>query len=145
MSRNEPLGALINLQMGFLRSACLYVVAKLEVADQLTDGERTSDEIARRVKANPEYLYRVMRLLASDGVFEEKSNRVFALTPTSDLLRIETTGREDKLRLPRFPVGLSVDALLTIGDKKSDQRRESLLRCKGLGGLALCCHSSHHP
>jgi hypothetical protein len=92
MSRNEPLAALINLQMGFLRSACLYVVAKLQVADLLTDGERSSDEIARRVKADPEYLYRVMRLLASDGVFAEKPDRVFALTPMSKLLRVEPKG-----------------------------------------------------
>jgi hypothetical protein len=92
MSRSEPLSALINLQMGFLRSACLYVVAKLEVADQLSDGEHTSDEIARRVKVDPEYLYRVMRLLASDGVFTEKANRVFALTPMSELLRIGAKG-----------------------------------------------------
>src|SRR5580658_4222692 len=81
MSRNEALGALINLQMGFLKSACLYVVAKLEVADQLAHGERSSDEIARHAKADPDYLYRVMRLLATDGVFEEKAGRVFALTP----------------------------------------------------------------
>jgi hypothetical protein len=92
MDRNEALSALINLQMGFLKSACLYVVAKLEVADQLAGGGRSSDEIARQVKADPDYLYRVMRLLASEKVFEEKAGRVFALTPMSDLLRVKTEG-----------------------------------------------------
>ncbi|MGC1459076.1 MAG: methyltransferase [Steroidobacteraceae bacterium] len=92
MDRNKALGALINLQMGFLKSACLYVVAKLEVADQLANGERSSDEIARKAKAHPEYLYRVMRLLASEGVFEEKAGRVFALTPMAELLRVDTEG-----------------------------------------------------
>jgi hypothetical protein len=51
MSRNEPLGALINLQMGFLRSACPDVVAKLQVADQLTDGERTVEEYRKLLEA----------------------------------------------------------------------------------------------
>ncbi len=90
--RNAALGALINLQMGFLKSACLYVVAKLEVADELVDGPRSSDEIARKANANPDYLYRVMRLLATDGVFAEKPGRMFALTPLSDLLRTKKEG-----------------------------------------------------
>jgi hypothetical protein len=92
MDRNEALSQLIDLQMGFLKSGCLYVVTKLEVADLLADGEMTSDEIAARVGADQELLYRVMRLLASDGVFEEKSGRVFALTPMSDLLRTQVEG-----------------------------------------------------
>jgi hypothetical protein len=78
--------------MGFLKSACLYVVAKLEVADQLVDGARSSEEIARHAKANPDYLYRVMRLLATDGVFEERPGHMFALTPLSDLLRARKEG-----------------------------------------------------
>jgi hypothetical protein len=42
--------------------------------------------IAETLNVRPDYLYRVMRALASIHIFEEKENRVFTLTPSAELL-----------------------------------------------------------
>ena len=98
MDRTEAHVGLINLYMNYHKSACLYVAAKLEVADCLANEERPIDEIAEVVNAKPDRLYRVMRLLASEGVFEERPGRVFAPTPMSDLLRVQEGARFTRLQ-----------------------------------------------
>ena len=68
-------------------SQAVGVVALLGVADQLDEGPRGSDELARAVGADPQALYRVLRLLASLGVFAEAAPGSFALTPLGETLR----------------------------------------------------------
>jgi hypothetical protein len=68
------------LLTAFRVSQALFVVAELGVAEQLADGPRSSDELADAVGADPAALYRVLRALAREGVFEEQDGRVFALT-----------------------------------------------------------------
>lgn len=70
----------------------IYVAAKLRVADQLTDGPRTINEIAAAVSAHPESLYRVLRALASIGIFAEDAGGSFALTPMAETLRTDLPG-----------------------------------------------------
>jgi hypothetical protein len=72
-------------------SISVNVVAKLKVADQLKAGPRPVSELAKAVGANEDALFRVMRALASVGVFVETSPRMFALTPPAESLR---TGSE---------------------------------------------------
>jgi hypothetical protein len=83
----ETLEHVMRLAVGYMPSIALNVVVKLGVAEQLTDGPRTVDDIARAVGALPDNLYRVMRSLATVGVFSENNQGVFAQTPASDVLR----------------------------------------------------------
>ncbi len=53
---------------------------------------RTAEELASAGGANPDALYRVMRLLASEGVFREVSPRLFAQTELSAALRSDLPG-----------------------------------------------------
>jgi hypothetical protein len=80
---------------GFVLSQALRVVAELGIADLLAAGEQTADELAREAGANATALYRVMRLLASEGVFRETSPRRFAQTELSETLR---SGRQQSPR-----------------------------------------------
>src|SRR6266545_4660522 len=48
----------------------LYAVATLGVADHLVDGPKTSETLARSLNAHPSALHRLLRALASIGVFE---------------------------------------------------------------------------
>ena len=68
-----PPAAMMGLITGYWVSQAVGVVARLGVADQLRGGPRGSDELAREVGADPRALYRVLRLLASIGVFAEAS------------------------------------------------------------------------
>ena len=78
---------LIEMIRGYQLSQALYVAAKLGVADCLRDGPRTSDELAQATGTHAPALYRLLRTLASRGVFAEITDRRFALTPLGELLR----------------------------------------------------------
>jgi SAM-dependent methyltransferase len=72
---------------GFMRTQALFAAAKLGIAD-IVDGEpRDVGEIARQVGAGEASLYRLLRFLASEGVFEEVEPRRFTSSRLSDGLR----------------------------------------------------------
>lgn len=70
-------------------TAAVYVTAKLGLADQLRDGPKTTEQIATQVGADAPSIYRVMRALASLGIFQEVEPKRFALTETGQLLRAD--------------------------------------------------------
>jgi SAM-dependent methyltransferase len=82
-----PAAAMMRLITGYWVSQAVGVVALLAVADQLREGPRGSHELAQAVGADPDALYRVLRLLASIGVFTEAAQGFFALTPLGETLR----------------------------------------------------------
>jgi len=65
----------------------LYVVAELNLADALATGDRNVEDLAQTCGADAEALFRLLRGLASLGVFSESRPRHFGLTPLADLLR----------------------------------------------------------
>ena len=84
--------ALRQLIMGFRSSQMIYVAAKLELADRLDQCPRTAADLAVDVGAEPRALYRLMRALASIGIFAEGEGQTFALTPAARLLQRNATG-----------------------------------------------------
>jgi hypothetical protein len=72
---------------GYWISQMIYVAAKLGIADLLVDGPRTCEELTQATGAHAGSLYRLMRALASVGVFSEGDGGRFALTPLAALLR----------------------------------------------------------
>jgi hypothetical protein len=78
-----------HLVLGYRLSRCIAVAAELGIADLLADGPRLIDDIAAAVSADAAALYRVMRLLASEGIFSEVRPRCFALTPLAEPLRAD--------------------------------------------------------
>jgi len=94
---SPPGHALLQLTFGYWISQAIYVVAKLGVADLLRDGPRSGEELARATGAHAPSLSRVMRALASIGVFAEVEGGGFRLTPLAEGLR---TG-PDSLRATR--------------------------------------------
>jgi hypothetical protein len=80
------------LGTSFWISQSLYVVAKLGIADRLGDGPISVQDVARAVGADSSALYRVMRALASVGVFSETAPRHFELTSMGRYLRTDVEG-----------------------------------------------------
>ncbi|HEU4769194.1 MAG TPA: methyltransferase [Pyrinomonadaceae bacterium] len=78
--------ALTQIIMGSLAAQTLYVVAKLGIADLLESGPKSVDDLAATTNTHAPSLYRVMRAVASLGVFTEQENRTFALNPTAQPL-----------------------------------------------------------
>jgi O-methyltransferase domain len=71
---------------GLIIHQSLYAAAKLGVADLLADGPQTTAQLAGQLKVKESPLYRTLRLLASQGVFEETAPRTFAQTGLSRFL-----------------------------------------------------------
>jgi hypothetical protein len=92
MDARENAATLLRLVNGYYVSQAIHVAATLGIADLLADGTRTSDELANEAGADPDTLYRLLRALASVGVFHEGDDRAFSLTPLGELLRSDVPG-----------------------------------------------------
>ncbi|MGH6873386.1 MAG: methyltransferase [Aestuariivirgaceae bacterium] len=77
---------------GFSISMAISAVADLGIADHLADGPKTAANLARLCGADEQLLRRVLKYLASEGVFEDQSSDVFALTEKSAWLRSDVPG-----------------------------------------------------
>src|SRR3954467_12243472 len=82
-----PAQHIVRLAFGFAISQALRVVADLEIADRLSGGERSVGGLAAGASSPADALYRVMRLLAAEGVFRETDARRFGLTEMGEALR----------------------------------------------------------
>ncbi|WP_394617871.1 methyltransferase [Lentzea sp. JNUCC 0626] len=80
---------LIGEAHAYLRSAALRAVALLGVADHLGDGPRSAEELAHAVGVDAGCLRRVLRLLATTGVFRQEGDG-FALTSLGQGLRTDS-------------------------------------------------------
>ena len=94
MSTQEvpPPFVLFRMVTGYYVSRAIYVAAKLGIADLLADGARGHDELAEATGTQADSLRRVLRLLASAGVFTEEKDGKFALTPIGACLRSRVPG-----------------------------------------------------
>ncbi|TDC08180.1 O-methyltransferase [Nonomuraea longispora] len=70
----------------------LHVVARLGIADLLADGPRTVEDLAGATEAHERTLYRFLRAAASVGVFAERPDGRFELTPKAQYLRSDVPG-----------------------------------------------------
>jgi hypothetical protein len=70
----------------------IYVAAKLGIADLLGEGPATVDELAKACSAHAPSLYRLLRALASLGIFTEAAPMKFGLTDLAELLRSDVPG-----------------------------------------------------
>ena len=87
-----PALTLIDLLNGYRVTQALYVAARLGIADRLADGPQGSEELARATGAHAGALRRLLRALASFGVFAEQADGRFALTEVGALLRSDVPG-----------------------------------------------------
>ena len=76
------------LQMitGINLSQAIRVAAELEVADALAEGPLTPQELVEGTGTPPENLFRILRALASVGIFKQTGD-AFELTPLAEHLR----------------------------------------------------------
>ncbi len=88
----SPAVVLRDLVNGMRVTQLIYVAAKLGIADLLVDGSKSVDELASKVGAHPRALYRVLRALASIGIFAEVGDCQFELTALAEPLRDRVPG-----------------------------------------------------
>ena len=91
----SPTQAVLHVIAGFWLSRCVYIAAKLGLADLLDDGPKTPAELAGATGTHAPALYRVLRALASTGWLIEDAEGRFAATPLTAGLK---TGAPGSLR-----------------------------------------------
>ena len=84
---------------GYWVSQAIYAAAKFGIADHLTDGPKTVTELANASSTNADALYRLLRALASIGIFAEAESRRFSLTPLAEPLCSDVPGSKRALAL----------------------------------------------
>lgn len=78
---------LFQLGTGHIAAAALQIAVRLGIAARLAGGPRTAADLAAAAGVAEDPLYRVLRALASLGLFAETAPRTFTLTPVGELLR----------------------------------------------------------
>lgn len=86
---HEPPAAMQVIQMihGKHVSQAISVAAELGIADALKDAPKHVEELAAATSTHAPSLYRLLRALASVGIFTEIEDRQFGLTPLAACLR----------------------------------------------------------
>jgi hypothetical protein len=116
----EQVARLRGIITQYFSSRALYAAAALDVAGALAGGAKSIDELASATGAHAPSLYRVLRLLASSGIFAENGDGRISNTPQSELLRADAPG---SLR----------DLILLFGDETSWRSWEGILHAVRTG------------
>ena len=87
MENASPAEMMNRMICGNWITQAIYVAAKLGIADLLVKGPRSAAELAEASHAHAPSLYRLLRALASLGVFAEDEAGRFTLTPLAEGLR----------------------------------------------------------
>ena len=86
-NNQPPYSKMMQFIMSKWISKPIYAAAKLGIADILTAGPKDIEELARLSKTDINSLYRLMRTLASLGIFQEIGTRQFKLTQLASCLK----------------------------------------------------------
>jgi hypothetical protein len=116
----EDIAKLRGIITQYFSSRALYAAAALDVAGALAGGAKNIEELARATGAHAPSLYRVLRVLASSGIFAEGDDGRISNTPMSELLRAGVPG---SLR----------DLILLFGDETSWRSWEGILHAVRTG------------
>jgi hypothetical protein len=90
--REQAGRALARMINGYWVTQLISTAARLNIADALAEGPQTAGALAERCGAHPRSLYRLLRALASLGIFAETEGNRFSLTPMAELLRSDVPG-----------------------------------------------------
>lgn len=108
----SPSQQIMRLGLGFAVSQALRVIIEFGIPDLLASGEQSVDDLAAATQSDADALYRVMRLLASEGVFREVSPRHFELTEVGAVLRSDRPSPRDFIRMINSEAYLAFEQLL---------------------------------
>jgi hypothetical protein len=91
----RPVDQMYGLVAGFWVARAVHVAAQLGIADHVAGGPLPVPRLAELTDTHAPTLYRLLRALASVGVFAETDDGTFASTPLADTLRSD---RPESLR-----------------------------------------------
>lgn len=110
---------------GYWLSQAIYAAAHFGIADLLVSGPRSVDDLAQQTSTNADALYRLLRALASAGIFVETAPRQFALTPLAEPLQANVPDSKRALALmtgdEQFQAWTEIVYSIQTGDRAFDK------------------------
>src|SRR5690348_2363143 len=97
---------------GYVGSSALHAALELGLPDRLAAGPKPVSELARETGTNEDALYRVLRVLASLGLFEERASRTFAANLPAQLLQAKPGTARDIIYFLTDPTHFRIHAEL---------------------------------
>lgn len=89
-AEDTPPALLLRRLIGSYRiTHAIKVAAHLNIADHLCERPQSAAELAARLRANPQALYRLLRTLLSVGLLADAGDGLFRLTPVGACLRTD--------------------------------------------------------
>ena len=107
-----PEAQIVEMVMAQFVSRLIHLTATLKLPDYLADGPKTAEELAPLTSTHAPTLYRVMRTLASLGLFTEDQSHRFALQPLGEALKSGTPSHATALIMGGEMVARSLDNML---------------------------------
>lgn len=83
---SPPRERMLNVLAGDWVARAIYTSVKLGIAESLEECPKTSEELAQEVCANEDSMERLLRLLASQGIFERSGEGLYSNNEMSRLL-----------------------------------------------------------
>jgi hypothetical protein len=99
MTETSPSWQLDRMITRYWISQAIYAAARFDIAGYLKDGPRSVEELATATSTDSDALYRLLRALASVGIFAEGESRRFSSTPLAEPLRDDVPGSKRALAL----------------------------------------------
>jgi len=94
MDKSQATQQVAQIISGYWISQAVYVAAKLRIADHLVQGPQSLNQLADITRTHQPSLYRLLRALASVGVFAEQADGRVVLTPMAECLRSDVPGSQ---------------------------------------------------
>ena len=82
--------SMTHLIVGYIPTRAIYVAAKLGLADHISEAGTTAQDLAHKLKVDPDALHRIMRVLGGLGVLHQADAGRFFLTPFGEVLRTDS-------------------------------------------------------
>jgi SAM-dependent methyltransferase len=97
MEMQQPDQILNQMIVGSWTTQAIFVAAEMGIADHLAAEPLTAEELGRRTGTHSQSLYRLLRALASIGIFHEDDAGRFSTLPLGRLLASDTPGSKRSL------------------------------------------------
>jgi len=125
LNEDDAVATMRGAIFGFSITRAIAVAAELNIADLLAGGPRTPTELAKESGVLQRPLYRMLRALAGEGIFEEKDDGRFALSPLAELLRADhpQSLRDWAIYVADLPYRSSMDMLHSLKTGESAFRK----------------------
>lgn len=93
-THKKPPTQMREIMTQMVSSRCLSIAAELGIADLVANQSKSTTQLSQELNVNENALYRLIRVLAAQGIFEIDENRMVSNSEVSDFLREDANGSQ---------------------------------------------------